>query len=184
MSPREDSVVYKFEGRLRNPGISKSGISQVCPVCPKLTSSNPPVLETKLNGKLNQARIVDCRCNYTEIGRRVSITPGQSELRVIEQIEELSPEIQIRTLAECQRDAFDDREIRIDKVGSVDGSAGGISQLSVGGVDQTLRVKPLAQARAGGLNAADLVGAVEVVPIVCQGYAREVAAVDGENGES
>ena len=64
------------------------------------------------------------------LGRRVCVAPGQSELRVIEQIEELSPEIQIRTLAECQRDALDDREICIDEVGSVNGCAGSIPKLT------------------------------------------------------
>ena len=143
---------------------------------PEVDSSNQLALKTQLKGKLNQTRIVYRGCDYPEISGRVSIIPGQSKLRMIEQIEELSPEIQIRTLTKGQRYAFDDREIRIDKVGSVDGCARSTPKFARSGVGEALRVKPLIQSGAGGLGATGLVRTVQVVSVVRQVYAGTVVA--------
>src|ERR1700730_6268253 len=69
-------------------------------------------LETQLEGKLNQTRVVYSLGDYPEIGRSsvrtctVLPTSGQVELWMVKEIEELRPEFQVRTLAEGQREVL------------------------------------------------------------------------------
>ena len=57
----------------------------------------------------------------------VGIPAGQPELRMVEDIEKLCPEIYVRTLTERQGNTLDDREIGIHKVRSVERGPGSIS---------------------------------------------------------
>ena len=74
----------------------------------------------------------------------VGIPAGQPELRMVEDVEKLRPEIYVRTLTEGQGDTLDDREIRVHKVRSVERGPGSISQFPCWGVHKALGVEPLA----------------------------------------
>jgi len=62
---------------------------------------------------------------------------------MVEEIKELSPELQIRGLTEGQRKVFDDREIRVDKNGAIHWSARGCSKLSGRGLGESAGVEPV-----------------------------------------
>ena len=72
------------------------------------------------------------------------IPAGQPELRMVEDIEELCPEIYRHTFTEGQGDMLDEREIRVHEIRSVERSSGSISEFPGLRVDKALGVEPLA----------------------------------------
>src|SRR5215472_4777175 len=74
--------------------------------------------ESQFQPELHQARIVHRVIDHGE-GRGVevragAVAAGRAELRVVEQIEELSPEIQSHPFAD--REVLHQREIRVDEI--------------------------------------------------------------------
>src|ERR1700690_1864515 len=102
---------------------------------------------------------------------------------MVEEIEELRPELQVHTLV-GQLEVLDSREIRIHEVRPVDGSGGSRSELSRRWSDIALGVEPLAQGRMAALRIANLVGAVPVGEVVQEVHAGLVGAVVHVDGES
>src|ERR1022692_4767498 len=83
------------------------------------SSASMTLLEQKLKRKLNQARVIHRRVNRAET-RRIELRAGgadaaarRTELRMIEQIEDLGPEIEPHPLAPGQNEVLDSREVRI-----------------------------------------------------------------------
>src|SRR4051794_31135402 len=102
---------------------------------------------------------------------------------MVEQVEELSPEIQRHALSIWQQEVLNQRQIRVDEIRSVQGSTIGVPQFSVRRSGEALCVEKLIErpTAAGGTG---LIGTVEIVPVVGEIYAGSTVAVDEEHGES
>ena len=109
------------------------------------------VLEIQPESKLNQARIIYRVIDHSETGGSVYVLlprirdPIQEELGMVEEVKELSSELQIHRLAEGQREILDYREIRIHKTRGVDGGARRCSKFASRGFLESTRVKPILQ---------------------------------------
>jgi len=61
--------------------------------------------------------------------RRANVINRRTELRVIEKVEELRSEIQAHVFPR-QRELFDDGEVGIDEIRTVDGNTGSVPQVA------------------------------------------------------
>src|SRR4029077_7870976 len=127
---------------------------------PGLRRCTRTALKIKLEGKLNQARIVHRSCNRSKVGR-IHVLTGLEELRMIKDIEELCPEIQLHTLTEWQPEVFDRREIRVHEPRAVQRSPVGVPEFARRWVDKTLCVEPLRNTRVAQVTATNLVRTVD-----------------------
>ena len=121
-------------------------------------------LESELQPELNEARVVH-RVVYLTKSRCPDIVDRQAELRVVEQVEELRPEVQAHILPR-QRELLDDGEIRVHEVWTVDGHARSIPEVA-DRTDEASRVNVLETLMAGrrGITTRDSVRAIKVVPV-------------------
>src|SRR5580700_4908260 len=103
---------------------------------------------------------------------------------MVKEIEKLRPEIQPHTLPERYQEVLDGREIRVYETRAGDRRPGRVPKFSVGRVDETGGVEPLADTRIAHLGVTDLVGAVDAVAVVLEIYSRVVAARKQEKRES
>src|SRR5580704_18198998 len=62
---------------------------------------------------------------------------------MVEEVKELSPELQIHGLAEGQREVLEDREIRVDKIRPINRRAGSCSEFSQRGLRKSAGVEPI-----------------------------------------
>src|SRR5215469_13519348 len=124
-------------------------------------------LERQLQPELDQPRVVHGVADLPERGRRAYIVghagnPGQAELRMVEQVEYLGPEIQPHILP-GQREPLDHREVGIHKVRSGYRGAVRVAKLTGCGAGKAAGVEPhseaLVEARA---RVAYLFGPIEV----------------------
>ena len=97
--------------------------------------------------------------------RRAHIGHGRTELWVIEEVEELGAEIQ--THLSGQPDLLDDREVRVDEIGSNGRDTPRIPQLAGEGRNKAGGVDPLqlAVGRIAGIATGDPVRPVPIVGI-------------------
>ena len=73
----------------------------------------------------------------------VPAMPGKEEMRMIKEIEELGPELQIHSLADRQWKVLDYREIGVYITRTVDGCAVGVSQFSGGRFLESTGIEPI-----------------------------------------
>src|SRR5579864_1510039 len=111
---------------------------------------------------------------------------------MVEQIEELSPELQIHALAERQRKILDDRKIGVHKSRTVERRARGSAKFSGWRRRKSAGIKPilegvnlaravcLAPFRSWLVGITDLVGTRVSVAVIGEKHTRRVAAVDHE----
>src|ERR1022692_836350 len=85
-------------------------------------------LERELEGELHQARVVQGRVHRAKSGG-VDIANRQSEMRVVEEVEELCPEIQAHAFP-GQRESLDDGEVGVNEIRTHDRDTVRIPQLS------------------------------------------------------
>src|ERR1700692_3962215 len=130
-------------------------------------------LESKLQAKLNQPRIVYSRVDRAEADC-VDIANRLTELRVVKQVEKFRPEIQAHILPR-QPELLDHGEVRVDKVRTVDGYTAGVAKLTVCRLGKAGRVYELYLGLVGvGVAASHLVRTVLVQAIA--------AGVEGDSG--
>ena len=129
-------------------------------------------LEGELQPELNEARVVHRVVHLTK-ARRPDVVDRQAELCVVEQVEELRPEVQAHILP-WQRELLDDGKVRVHEVWTVDGQARSIPEVA-DRTDKASRVNVLEILMAGrrGITTRDFVRAIKVV---------SVAAVVKKNG--
>ena len=105
-------------------------------------------LENKLQGELDEARIVECGVDLAEVGRsnvlHATTATWQVEMRMIPDVEELGPEIKTHALVR-QADVFDKGHIGIDEARPAHGCAGSVPQFSVCRLSKARCVEPLVQ---------------------------------------
>src|SRR5947209_4260621 len=118
------------------------------PICPKRTSS--PALEHQLDGELNHARVVDGTIHYSEsvasadvLHAAYAAATGQVKLRVIEQVEELSAEVQPQALANGEM--LDQRNVAVHEPRPGDRSARRVAQFPVWRLRKRALIKPAGQ---------------------------------------
>ena len=109
-----------------------------------------PALKIKPQSKLNQARVIDRVIDYPETGGSIDVLLSlsatktvQVELRMVEELKELSPELQIHRLS--QRKVFDYRKISVDKTRAINRSAGGGAEFAGRGLHEGAGVEPVLQ---------------------------------------
>src|SRR6266404_7448581 len=126
-------------------------------------------LESELQPELNEARVVH-RVVYLTKAKCPDVVDRQAELRVVEQVEELRPEVQVHILPR-QRELLDDGEVRVHEVWTVDGHARSIPEATdpevVDRTNEASRVNVLETLMAGrvGITTRDFVRAIKVVPV-------------------
>src|ERR1700730_12295986 len=97
---------------------------------------------------------------------------------MVKEIEELSPEVHIYTLAD--RNTLDEREICVHEIRPVERRAVGVPELTVRRFSETICIKPLLDSRVAALGIADLVGAIQADAVPLKVRARPVAVYDEE----
>src|SRR5438874_13246079 len=102
---------------------------------------------------------------------------------MVEQVEELSPEVYRHSLAIWQQEVFDQGKIGVDKVRAIKRRARGIPEFPIRCADEALRVEPFIQGPAAA-SGTDLVWTVKVVSIVGKIHAGTIVAVDQEHRKS
>lgn len=134
---------------------------------------------------MHKARIVHSGI-YRAESKSAHIVYRQTELGVIEEVEELSAEIQ--THLSRQRELFDNGKVCVDEIRSDSWDARRISQLADGGRNKAGRVDPLQLpvVRVVGVATRDQVRPVPIVSIaaVLEVGAGLVITVDQWNGKS
>ena len=188
------SIDCKIEGSR-----SKSGLAPVCLGLPEVETADSQVpLKIELEGKLNDARVIHRSIHYPEASSGVDVlhpaaAATHEELGMVEDIEELSPELHHHAFAERQGKVLDGGEIRVHKSRSVNGSAWSIAKLSRGCFFKCARVKPVCQGvnlirrRTRGVGGhrprlvwiSHLVGPVQAVAIPLEIYSSRISTVDG-----
>ena len=137
------------------------------------------LLEPELQGKLNQPGIVDRLRDNAEV-RRVDILPRREELGMVEEVEELGPELQFRTFAR-KLEVLDCGEVCVHEARSIEGCSARVPEFSGWGINVTIGIEEL---RDGGIvqpSVAKLVGAIRVAG---EADSRTVRTGDQEQGES
>src|SRR6266849_5859362 len=105
-------------------------------------------LEGQLQPELDDARIVDDEgfrtkpATRSDVGIASASINGQTELRVVEEVKELRPEIETHVFP-GQLELLDDGEVGVDEVRPVDWGAVGVSKLAIGREGKRARVKPV-----------------------------------------
>src|SRR5580704_15410850 len=119
-------------------------------------------------------------------------------MRVVEQVEELGPELQAGALTEVEGDVFDGREIYVDVTRAVKRGAGGGAEFPGGSVHEGARIEPTLNCmygvgggagwvggyRAGFIRIADFVGTVHAQEVVVKERSGIVGAIDDEEREA
>src|SRR6266567_7269531 len=106
-------------------------------------------LESQLQSELDQSRVIDCVVDDSESTRSIDVllaTAPRSahiELRVIEQVEELRPELQSHPFPERQREVLDDREIRVYETRSINRGPGSRAEFSGGRLRERTGIEPI-----------------------------------------
>ena len=118
-----------------------------------------------LSASCTKPRIVHRRIDRSRI-QRADIVTGETELCVIEEVEELRAEIQTHLFAR-QRELLDDGEVGVDEIRPDDRNARRISQLADGRRNKAGWIDPLqlAVVRVGGVATGNLVGPIPVVAV-------------------
>ena len=106
-------------------------------------------LEPQFQGELNQARIVHGIVDDPECARSIDVLLAAAsgathvELRMVEQVEELGPELQVHAFVEGQREVLNDREIRVDEARTVHWGSSSRAKFSKRSLGKSARVEPV-----------------------------------------
>jgi hypothetical protein len=143
-------------------------------------------LESKLQAKLNQTRVVYSGVDGAE-ARGTDVVDRHAELGVVKKVEKFCPEIQSHVLPR-QRKLFDHGEVGVDEIWTYNRDTRRVSELTRRWRDEAARVNPLklAMARGSRVAASNLVRTVEVVEIAASGEGDSggVCAIDQRNREA
>src|SRR5579884_39109 len=117
--------------------------------------------EGQLQGKLHESGIVHSLVDHPEGRWGVYVLLARSgnsrheELRVIEEVEEFSAELEVGSLTEAEREFFDQREIGVHEARPVHGSTRGDAEFSRGCFRKGAGVEPILKSvDLGGSGAA------------------------------
>src|SRR5580704_480316 len=201
-SPGARNPTRKEMGR---PG--KQDLSPTYSVCPRYFHRNLFALEFKLQGELHYAGLCGTPHGGVDVpegsGRGNVLhetevpVPTQIEVRMIEQVEELSPELQAHAFAERQNEVLDEREIGVQEVWTVGWGSRRCPELSRWSGLEGAGIEPMLQSvnfcRATRLSphisalvrVPDQVGALEgVAAVPNKVYAGGVGAIHHEERKS
>ena len=132
-------------------------------------------LESKLETKLHEARIVDGGGDGAEARggeiRDAEATGAvwRSELRMVEEVEELGTEVQTHVLP-WELELLDDGEVCVYKIRSCDWCARGITKLAVRRLSKAGGIKPLVDGMGTGIGiaAGDQIRTCQAVRVVVE----------------
>jgi hypothetical protein len=140
------------------------------PECGGLATSKPRAssqgrgLERKLESELDETGVVHSRVHRAKT-QRTNVINWRTELRVIEKVEELRPEIQAHVFPR-QREFFDYGEVGIDEIRTVDGNTGSVAKFTQCGLRKTGFVNVLELGLIGvGVAAGNLVRTLKSVAV-------------------
>src|SRR5258708_5166741 len=174
------------------------------PVCRKNLDRTELSLEPQLQRKLNQSRVIHRVVDDAEGRRSIDVLlsaaarASEIELRMVEQVGELSPELKTGALAEREREIFNDRDIRIHETRTIDRSARGRTEFTSGTLRKSTGIEPvlnrmdpgggtasrISRYRAGLVGIAHLVRPLESASVVREEHSRFVGAIHYEQWES
>src|SRR5580704_423723 len=220
LKPNCKSTISFRRRRRKKPTASGVRFSNLCIRCgsrllprsrgslPQLNAGPRPTLKRQLERKLDGARIihglVDRLADHPKTAGRTNVLfssardARQEEMRVVKEIEELSPELQIHSLANRQGKVLDYRKIRVYITRTVGGCAVGVSQFSGGRFLESAGIKPIGKrVNLSGRDAtrigcdlprlvgiANFVRALQNQPVVEKEHTRLIGAVDHKKWEA